>query len=123
MTENTIYKVGGDWFDSAAEAYLFVSSHKLNCKPKEVRCFCCDICYVPFDSYEAAAKHEAEHYALSLDDYEEWERLVCSVVKSSYGAQRSRDGERVFELACDNLRAFEKEHNLVHKPRPKHFPQ
>ena len=73
----------------------------------------CDFCGYTGTKAEVM-RHEAKHFGLTLSDYETWLSLDRKVKKMSHLCEdcHSETTLKYFDLAVEELLAFEAEHNL-----------
>lgn len=87
-----------------------------------IQLYCCEECSYQTTNRDECLAHEANHFGLTLPEYENWKRLsrAAEYAGNVVGTTNNPKTRRDFHIAIRELVDFEKEHNLPDK-RPSHF--
>ena len=89
----------------------------------QISVYKCEHCDYSTTDMRECLTHEAGHYGLTLDEYDEWRSLHRTAADAgiTVGYTRNEETSRLFDVAIENLVSFERTHSLTHKIKPRHF--
>lgn len=90
---------------------------------KTITVYKCEFCDYTNGEPEMVKEHEAEHFGLTLDEYNEWKKLNKTAVYEGKRMAIVRCPLTIeqFDKACQKLADFEEKHNLEQKSKPTNF--
>lgn len=90
---------------------------------RKVTLYQCEHCSYSTDNINECLEHEAEHYDLTSEQYQEWHELHESAARagSIINITKNHETEHNFDKTVEKLVEFEKQHGLTDKHPPYHF--
>lgn len=82
---------------------------------KHMVVFCCEFCAAPpFETLGKAQEHEAKHFGLTVEEYQEWGRLEQKVRQASatVSCASNPTTRKAYDDAISDICAFELEHHI-----------